>query len=112
MDTKFSTPVRRIVELLAARNYDRIAKITKEQRLDAESIERAVRDYGRKLIMPPNEAFDQLDVVEVENVVPSRWSVRMNLWTLEEGRSDLSLELTLIQRGDDYGIELDDIDVL
>src|SRR5712692_9329246 len=88
MDTKFTTSVKRIVELLVAGEYDQIAKITRERRLDAESIQRAIREYGRKLVMPPCEVLDQLDVVQVRNVVPPRCSVRINLWTLEEGRSD------------------------
>jgi hypothetical protein len=106
------TAVRHLVELLVAGDYDQIAKLTNEQRLDAASIERVVREYGRKLIMPPNNAFDKLDIVQVKGSVPPRWSVRMNLWTLEEGQSDLSIEVTLIQHGNDYIVELDDIHVL
>jgi hypothetical protein len=36
----------------------------------------------------------------------------MSLWTVEEGRSDLSLELTVAESGDGYLIEVDDIHVL
>ena len=112
MDTEFTTSVERIVELIVAGRYDQISKITGDQRLDAVSIERAVREYGKRLVMPPAEALDQLDVVPVRNVVPPRWSVRINLWTLEEGRSDLTLELTLFEGEGRYVIEVDDIHVL
>ena len=47
-----------------------------------------------------------------QGVKPPRWSVRMDLWTAEEGRSDLSLELTIIESGRGYTVELDDIHVL
>jgi hypothetical protein len=112
MVTNFRVPVRQIVELLVTGRYDQIAKITNEQRLDAESIKKAISDYGRKLIMPPSEAYEHLDVIQVHNALPPRWSVRVNLWTAEEGRSDLSLELTLVQTGEDFAIEVDDIHVL
>jgi hypothetical protein len=36
----------------------------------------------------------------------------MPLWTREEGRSDLSVEITLIAQNGDFRIELDDIHVL
>ena len=112
MSTTLINPVRRIVELLVARDYEQIVKITNARRLNAKSLEGAIRGYGRDLIMPPAQAFDRLDVVRVKNATPPRWSVRLNLWTLEEGRSNLSLELTVVQWGDDYGIEVDDIHVL
>ena len=74
-----------------------MACITGGQRLDSAAIEGATRDYGRTLVMPPHTAFDELDVVPVTNLPPPRWSTRMNLWTAEEGRSDLSIELMLIE---------------
>jgi hypothetical protein len=62
--------------------------------------------------MPPGESFKQMDIIEVKDAVPAQWSVRFHLWTYEEGRSDLSLELTLIEQGEGYIIELDGIHVL
>jgi hypothetical protein len=70
-----------------------------------------ITDYGRQLVLPPDEAFGVMDVVEVRNAKPRRWSVTMPLWTREEGRSDLSLELTLIAGAQAFAIELDDIHV-
>jgi hypothetical protein len=109
---RLSLPVRQIVELLVAKDYDRVARMTCGQRLDSESISQAIRDYGRTLVVPPDAAFEHLDVVRVRDARPPRWSVRMNLWTAEEQQSDLSIELTLIEAGADYAIELDDIHVL
>jgi hypothetical protein len=42
---------------------------------------------------------------------PKRWSVRFDLWTADEGRSDLTLELT-VEETDPLKIELDDLHVL
>jgi hypothetical protein len=112
MDSRFISAVRELVQLLVACQYEEIARLTHRERLDSKSIENAIREYGRKLIMPPPEKFDQLDVVEVRNGGEPRWSVRMPLWTQEEGSSDLSIELTVIKRKNEYVVELDDIHVL
>jgi hypothetical protein len=52
-------------------------------------------------------------VVEIDNAVPEAWSVYLDLWTAEEGRSDLTLELTLRDSpAGIYSVELDDLHVL
>jgi hypothetical protein len=49
----------------------------------------------------------------VTNATEPTWSVRFDLWTVEEGRSDLSIEMTLIDRGDrDLAVEIDNVHVL
>jgi hypothetical protein len=112
MTKNLTTPVRQIVALLVTKDYDQIVRLTGGQRLDAAAIESAIRDYGRTIVLPPDTAIHNLDVVCVQNAHPPRWSVRMPLWTAEEGRSDLSVELTIIEDGGGYVVELDDIHVL
>jgi hypothetical protein len=73
---------------------------------------RAINQYGRQFVMPPEDAFEFMVVIEVRDTQPRRWSVAMPLWTREEGRSDLSLELTIIRGKESFEIELDDIHVL
>jgi hypothetical protein len=104
--------VKKVVDLLVSKQYAALVELTHGSRLDREMIETAIREYRRELIAPPEAAFDRLDVVEVDGADPPRWSVRCNLWTREEGRSDLSVELTVTRRDNGYGIELDDIHVL
>jgi len=72
----------------------------------------AVSDYGRKLVLPPDDAFQLMNLVEVGNAQPRKWSITMPLWTREEGRSDLSISVTLIADKKGFAIELDDIHVL
>ncbi len=112
MNERLRQPVREIIELLVAGKYVKIEALTKGVRLSAGEMAQAVGDYGRHLVVPPEKAFELLDVVEVRNMQPPRWSVTMPLWTQEEGRSDLSLELTLIDGQQAFEIELDDIHVL
>lgn len=104
--------VQRIVSLLVAMDYQAIERLTRGQRLSAQGIREAIEEYGRRLVMPPPEKLQDLDVIEVENVVPRQWSVRVDLWTQEEGRSDLSLELTLMEADEDFDVEIDNIHVM
>jgi hypothetical protein len=104
--------VRSVVELLAAGKYDDLEKLTDGRRLTSAEMALAVREYGRCLIAPPDDAYEELDVVQVQNRVPAEWSVWMPLWSKEEGRSDLTLQLTVREVDGDLLVELDDIHVL
>ncbi len=112
MNEHLQQPVREVIELLAGGKYSELEALTKGVRLTAEEIAKAIVDYGRHLVVPPENAFELMDVVEVRTTGMARWSITMPLWTREEGRSDLSLEVTLIGDQKPFGIELDDIHVL
>ena len=105
-------PVRQIIELFAARKYAEVETMTNGVRLNAEAMATAISDCGQDLVIPPDDAFALMDVVEIRDAQPRRWSITMPLWTREEGRSDLSLELTLSAGEQAFTIELDDIHVL
>lgn len=47
------------------------------------------------MVRLPPEALDGLDVVGIEDTEPTAYSVTTDLYTEEEGSSDLSLELRL-----------------
>lgn len=105
--------VVQLLRWLVAGDYASIERTTKGIRLSAALLRLAVADYGQTLIMPPASSLDQLDVIEVKGSDPRTWSVRVDLWTAEEGRSDLSLECTLIDlAGDRLDVEVDNLHVL
>ncbi|HEY1971640.1 MAG TPA: hypothetical protein VGH89_27040 [Pseudonocardia sp.] len=107
------TAVAQVVELLVGGQWDSLERLTAGRRLGAEQIEAAVRDYGRTLVTPPRPDFaDQLEIIGVVACEVPRFAVLTSLWTREEGRSDLSVELTLTSTGDGYRIEIDNIRVL
>lgn len=111
-DDRIVSTVRRVVGWLVAGDYSALEKYTSATRLSAQDIHNAVELYGRKLVMPADDGFEELDVVEVTGALPRTWSVRYDLWT-EEGRSDLSLELSLVEMDDKkLATEIDDIHVL
>jgi hypothetical protein len=94
-DARLTTTTRRVIELLVAGEYEAIEQLSNSCRLTAKEIRSAVEEYGERLCVPPRDQFEELDVVEVAASNPKRWSVRIDLWSVREGRSDLSLELTL-----------------
>lgn len=102
--------VRQLVRLLVDRDYDGVVRSTRASRGTSSELEAAVALYGRTLTMPP-DGVQWIDAVRVERDGAPRWSVTCRLWTVEEGPSDLSLELT-IEEGDGVSIDVDDLHVL
>ena len=76
---------------------------------DQRCVAAALRDYGRKLVVPPADAYDDLDAIPVTVVRVPTWSVRAPLWTDEEGRSDLEVQLTVRIKDGVTSIELDNV---
>jgi len=105
-------PILKVIELLVSHKYVELEALTKGVRLDQKAIAKVIADYGQELVLPPSEAFDLMDVVAVQAESPRSWSAIMPLWTKAEGRSDLSIELTIIDSKEGFRIELDDIRVL
>lgn len=109
---KIFKQVSNIVDLLVLRKFDELESITKGNRLTALQLEDAVNGYGRTLVKLPPESIGLIDVVKVDSCGVDKWSIVSPLWTKEEGRSDLSIEITLIDDGDSFITEIDDIHVL
>jgi hypothetical protein len=104
--------VRALVNRLANGEYDAVLDQCCTSRLTADGIRRVIDDYGRTFVEPPPSAYSDLDAVAVRGAERPTWSVRAPLWSKEEGRSDLTLEVTVIQDGNRWDVELDDLHVL
>jgi len=109
---RITASAQRVVGMLIDRDYAGLGQMCRDVRLSAQALELAVRDYGRTLCPLPEESWSNLDVVEVTGATPPRFAVRVDVWTVEEGRSDLSLELTLIDEGEALSVEIDDLHIL
>jgi len=96
-ETMIVRTVRHIVHMLVDGRYAELETLTDGTRLSEKQIRQAISEYGRTLVNPSAEAFEELYVVAVTGVTPRRWSVGFDLWTEEEDQSDLSLELALIE---------------
>ncbi|HKO24442.1 MAG TPA: hypothetical protein VJY65_06830 [Chloroflexota bacterium] len=104
--------VHTIMRLLAKRDYAGVEGLTGGRSLSARDLEGAVREYGGTITLPPPAAYEELlDVVEMEGTLKRAWSVRMPVWTAEEGRSDLALDLTVTQAEGRLVVEVDGLHV-
>lgn len=103
--------LREVVRLLVDAEYQQLEQLTHGVRLAASEIEAEVRAYGRQLLFPPEDAFSRIDVIPVRNSLPPEYSVRLRLYTVEEGESDLELQATLIEApsGELMRVEIDNI---
>jgi hypothetical protein len=111
---KVKNLTRQIVELLVEQNYQQVVALTSGVRLCEEEISRTISQYGRTLMSPPESAFSSMAIQEVKapRIAGVRqWAVAISLWTKEEGRSDLTVEFTILE-SDPAIIEIDDIHVL
>jgi hypothetical protein len=100
---------REIVDRLAERDYESAIKRCVKSRLTHDDLHTVIHDYGRTVVSPPTDAYNKLDAVEVEGAAVPTWSISAPLWTAEEGRSDLTLELTISLGTGAPKIELDDL---
>lgn len=103
---------REIVKQLASQDFDAVVCRCVNTRLTNEDLRTLIREYGRKLVLPPEHAYNNLDVVQVKGASEPTWSLRFPLWTEEEGCSDLTLELTIVLGSGIPRIQIDDLHVL
>ena len=105
--------IRRISTLLAERRYEDLAQLCAGSRISAEDMREAVASYGRTLVQLPEDAASLVDSMRVTGASNPTWSVVVPLFTREEGRSDLSLELTVTESKPGLvAVQLDDLHVL
>ena len=112
VDSRILSKIREVVQMLLAGDFDGIERLTGGIRLSAKDMRTAVQNYGRTLILPPEGMEKGLSIEEIENAVPRAWAVDCDLWTKEEGRSDLTLQLTLIANDSELRVEVDGLHVL
>jgi hypothetical protein len=102
--------VRDVMALLTSRNYQELERFTRGAGLSAADVARAILEYGETVVPCPEPIEDVLDIREVMGKIHPTWSAVVPVYTREEGRSDLSVELTIVELGGErYGIAIDDI---
>lgn len=110
MEWPFEQQVRTLVGHLVRGEYGVLEQESAGVRLSGGQIAEEVASYGRRLIHPP-QSSSWLDVVP--HSTGRGFSVSAALWTEEEGRSDLTLLLTVrLEPHGSYRIEIDDLHVL
>ena len=112
-EEKIHNTVNYVYELFIEKKYQELEQLSQGVRLSAKEMSDAIIQYGRSLCSLPSTIHPKLNIVEVSSVTPRRWNVSLPVYTKEEGLSDLTLELTLVETNEDiYGFEIDDLHVL
>ena len=102
----------RVAERIGGCAYDDVLGLCEFSRLSASDIGTVVREYGATPCAPPPDFCDHLDAVEILSEPGAAWSVWFPVWTVEEGRSDLTMQMTFHVREGRIVAELDDLRVL
>ncbi len=111
---KIRAAVHTILDLLTPKQYQALASLTAPGpgHLQAEDIRRTMESY-RGTVRMPDENELKFDVVEVEGPSPREFSVDASVFTVEEGRSDLTARMTVIDgNGEDYQVVFHDVWVM
>ena len=111
VNTKFIDPIRSLVETLVKGHFDQLERDGRSGRLSAHELKEALHAYGRTIITLPDEAFRLAEVHPVKGQ-HATWAVDVPLWTAEEGRSDLTLSLTVSDSQDGVQLAIDDLHTL
>lgn len=116
-EKRLAEPIRvaasTVVNLLVRRQYDVLESMTGGRWLSAVQIREGVEEYGRTLSRPPESAWVELDIAQFPDTEPPMFHTIVPLWTEEEGQSDLTLELRLIEAYPDaLEIEIVDLHVM
>ena len=107
---RFRTAAREVVDVLARRDYDDLAARGVLRRGSPDMIRTVVDDYGATITGLPDEAFEDEELIDLGG---GEWSLAVDVWTEDEGRSDLSIVLRFYE--DETGklsTELRDIRVM
>ena len=96
---------------LAYGDYPSIMERCSGSGMTSEVLQEIIRDYGRKVVAPPAD-YAHIRLYELEATEVPTWAVDADLWTEEEGRSDLTLQMTIAFGPSGPAIRLDDLHVL
>lgn len=99
--TAIQDAVKNVSDMLARQEYGQVEQLTRGRRVSAVDLERVVGEYGKTLVPLPAEALEDLDIYPVTDSNPPTFHVDVDLWTREEGRSDLTLTLELVESHDE-----------
>lgn len=101
----------RLVDDLVAGNFASIDADGRIGRLTQKELRNAIAEYGRTLVPIPKDGTDEADVYPLDGA-PGRFAVDVPLWTQEEGRSDLTLSLIVVETHDAVEVSINDLHVL
>jgi hypothetical protein len=108
MEAALKTEVQRLIVELVSGDYAGICARHANGRVSEADMARVVREYGCTLMAVPEDGWALVDVY-VSSRDPDHATVDVPLWTMEEGRSDLTLSLTARRAGDGFEVAMSDL---
>lgn len=103
--------VHDLVAALSRGEYGAIISAGRVSRLQEADVRQGIEEYGRTLVPLPSNAVAEWDLYPLDGKA-GVFGVDVPLWTAEEGRSDLTLSLTVHDQEGSVLIEVDDLHVL
>lgn len=94
-------------------NFDLLEADGRAGRLTASQLREAIHRYGRHLVDIPTEELVNSYDCPVDSESQQAWIIEVDLWTAEEGKSDLTLSVLLTVRNkEEFSLEITDLHVL
>lgn len=108
-EPSFEIPIREFVKQLVAKNYQKVVDLSFNKILNAEWIEKEIKDYLGRITIPPDSAYQDIEVNPYND--GSGYWVNFPLWFNDES-SDLELIIDVKKSDGKLYFSLEDIHVL
>jgi hypothetical protein len=89
---------------------EEIIRRATRSRVSARELAASLSSYGRTLATPPGSDLG-IQAVEIAGASPQSWSIWAPVWTVEEGQSDLWVQVTATLGEVEVELELHDLRV-
>ena len=100
-----------LIQDLIAQRYDKVEADGFAGSLDAAQLKSAIDNYGRELIQIPDSQLLSNEPIRIDD--PEEiWAFDIDLWTKEEGSSDLTLSVWVKVVHEKVEIEITNLHVL
>lgn len=99
---------REIVHAFVHGDYSPSHNVPQVRSIEPETANRMrayVESYGATLVDLPDQSFQS----SVAQWMDTHWEVIVDLWTAEEGRSDLALHARVFEAGDNFEVQVDGV---
>jgi len=108
--TAWRPTLREIVKALAEGDYGLtrgVVAVAPVSAATAERIRGYIASYGETLTELPDESWQS----SISQWMRTHWEVVVDLWTVESGRSDLVLSMSVFETDDGFRFEIDSVHV-
>ena len=100
-----------LINQIQNKNYNIIRTEPFYSRCNPEDVERVIREYNRTIIEVPIQEIENTEVIKLIKEKDT-FAIDIDLWTIEEGRSDLTLQIIVENNRNKSRIGIEDLHVL